>query len=128
MSNIETQEQIVSALNNLTVMELIALTKKLEQEWGVEALPQVVQSVGPQVVEAPKEAQTEFDVVLVGFPADKKIAIIKLVREILGLGLLESKAVVEGTLPRAIKEGISKDDADAIKTKLTEVGAVVEVR
>lgn len=123
-----TQEQLVSSLNNLTVMELIALTKKLEQEWGVKAEAPVVQQVGPQVVEAPKEAQTEFDVVLVGFPADKKIALIKLVREILGLGLLESKAVVEGALPRAIKEGISKDDADGIKTKLTEVGAIVEVK
>jgi large subunit ribosomal protein L7/L12 len=128
MSNIENQEQLVSALNNLTVMELCNLIHKLEEEWGVKAEAPVVQQVGPQVVEAPKEAQTEFDVVLVGFPADKKIAIIKLVREILGLGLLESKGVVEGVLPKALKEGISKDDAEGIKTKLTEAGAVVEVR
>ena len=127
MSDI-TQEQVVAALGNLSVMELIKLTKDLEQQWGVEALPQVVEQVVITTTEVVKEAQTEFDVMLVSFPPDKKIALIKLVREILTLGLLESKAVVEGALPRAIKEGVSKEEADNVKLRLTEAGAVVEIR
>ena len=127
MSDI-TQEQVVAALGNLSVMELIKLTKDLEEKWGVEAKPAVLETVFLPTIEVVKEAQTEFDVLLVGFPADKKIALIKMVREILGLGLLESKAVVEGTLPRAIKEGVSKEEADNVKARLMEAGAVMEIK
>lgn len=125
MSNI-TSEDVVKALGNLSVMELIALTKDLEAKWGVKALPQVVQQTAPQE-EVKTVAQTEFDVVFVSFAADKKMTLIKLVRELLGTGLLEAKTLVE-SLPKTIKEGISKEDAEALKAKLTDAGAVVELK
>jgi large subunit ribosomal protein L7/L12 len=118
-------EQVVDALGNLTVVQLIALTKTLEAKWGLQALPQAT-----LVISTPREvevvAQTEFSISLVSYPADKKIGLVKLVRELLGLGLLESKALVESA-PKLLKEGISKEDVEMIKVKLMDAGGVVEI-
>lgn len=121
------KEDVVRRLGNLTVLELIALTKELEQKWGVKAVPQVapVPTVFPTDVTAP--VKDEFDVVLASVPADKKMAVIKVVREVSGLGLKESKELVEAA-PKTLKEGVSKADADELNRKLTEAGAVVEVK
>jgi large subunit ribosomal protein L7/L12 len=109
-------------------MELISLTRELEQLWGVEAKPGVVEAVFIPTHEVVKEAQTEFEVVLLSFPADKKIALVKVIREVLGLGLLESKNVIESVLPKSIKDGMSQVDAEALKVRLMETGAVAEIR
>lgn len=122
-----TQDEVVAALGNMTVMELIALTKHLEQHWGVEAKPQMAEITAPVETVAQGPAQTEFDVWLVSFPADKKMGLIKLVREVMGTGLKESKELVEST-PKVIKEGLSKDDTEVLKARLMEAGGVVEVK
>lgn len=124
-----TQEDVVQYLGNLSVMQLISLTKELEQTWGVEAKPQFVEptNLPTQQIETQVE-QTEFNLTLVSFPADKKIALVKLVREVLGMGLLDSKNLIEAAMPKLIKEGISKDDAEALKAKFAEVGAVVDIK
>jgi large subunit ribosomal protein L7/L12 len=122
-----TQEQVVEALGNLTVVELIALTRRCEQQWGVEAKPQLVQSVGVETPVETQAAQTEFEVVFVSYPADKKMGLVKLVREVMGLGLLESKNLVEA-VPKTLKEGLTKEEAETLKARLTEAGAVCEVK
>ena len=121
-------DNLAQQLGQLNVMQLVALTKKLEADWGVSALPQV-QSIGlpGQVDTAKKEEQTEFTVSLVSFPADKKMGMVKLVREICGLGLLESKNLVEA-VPKSLKEGVNKQDADALVAKIQEAGGVAEVK
>lgn len=120
------KEELVTALGNLTPVQLVELTKELEEKWGVKAVPQVsnVGNVSPQ-----EEAvvQTEFTVVLASFAADKKMTVVKAVRELTGMGLLESKQLVEGA-PKTIKDSLSKEDAEALKAKLTEAGAVIEVK
>jgi len=120
-------EEIAIAIGNLTVMEIIALTKEMEAKWNLKALPVFTDVPVVVVTDDVKEAQTEFDVVLVSFPADKKMTLVKLVREILAIGLLESKTLVE-SLPKTIKEGISKEDAEAIKARFTEVGVLAEIK
>ncbi len=124
-------DQIVEALSKMTVMDLVALTKKLEETWGVKAAPVAVAAgpVGAGPSEAPKaEEKTEFTVTLDGLadPA-KKINVIKVVREITNLGLKEAKDLVEGA-PKPVKENVSKQDAEAIKKKLEEGGAKVSVK
>lgn len=121
-----TKEDVVNALGNLSVMELIALTRQLEAQWGVKAEPPVVQ-VERQEVKDEKATQTEFTVILASVPADKKMAVIKVVRELTGLGLKESKELVESA-PKPVKELIMASEADELKTKLTAAGAVVEVK
>jgi len=123
MSNFST-EDVVKALGNLSVLELIALTKELETKWGVEAKPQAVE-VKQQ--EAPKEVQTEFSVILLPVSAAAKMNTIKLVRELLTIGLKEAKDFVEQA-PKVVKDGIDKAEADALVARLTEVGAVCEIR
>lgn len=122
---------LVEELSKLTVLEAADLVKKLEEKWGVTAAaPVAVAAAGPAgAAAAPAaEAKTNFDVVLVSFPADKKIAVIKAVREVkAGLGLAEAKALVEGA-PKPVLEGAAKADADAAKKKLEEAGAKVEVK
>ena len=119
-----TNAEIIDAIKELTVMELNELVKACEEEFGVSAAAGVaVVAAGP--AEAVEE-KTEFDVELTSFGA-QKIKVIKVVREITGLGLAEAKAVVDGA-PKALKEAISKDDAEAIKAKLEEVGAKVEIK
>jgi large subunit ribosomal protein L7/L12 len=122
-------DDVVNSLGNMSVMELIALTKHLEEKWGLEAKPDFSQAVithGTTLEVQPSE-QTEFNVFLVSHTPDKKMAVVKMVRELLSLGLLESKTLVE-SLPKQIKEGISKEDAEALKVRLTEAGATVEVK
>lgn len=117
---------LVGALGQLNAMELVALTKQLEADWGVSATPQV----SNQVVEVPTDTaveQTEFNVVLASFPADKKMSVIKAIREVCGLGLKESKELAE-TAPKMVKEAVSKEDAEMYRMKLTEAGAVIEVK
>ena len=117
------KEQILEAIKAMTVLELNDLVKAIEEEFGVTAAAPVAAAGGGA---AAVEEQTEFDVVLASAGAEK-IKVIKAVREITGLGLKEAKEVVDNA-PKALKEGISKEDAEAIKAKLEEVGASVEVK
>ncbi len=118
-------DDVVKALGNMTVLEVIALTKDLEAKWGVEAKPAPVQFVESNVKRV--EEQTEFTVTLVSVPADKKMAVVKAVRELTLLGLKESKDLVEAA-PKMLKESISAADAEDLKVKLTAAGAVIEVK
>ncbi len=119
------QDDVVKALGNMTVMQLIALTKELEQKWDVKAEPKMVAVVPTNTT--PVEEKTEFDIVLISFAADKKMTVVKAVRELSGLGLVESKNLVEAA-PKLVKEGLSKEDAASFQAKLIEAGAVVEVK
>ena len=123
-----TQEQVVEYLSGLTVMQVVALTKSLEDKWGVKAAPVAV--AGPAAAAAgPAEAaeeKTEFTVVLKAAGANK-IGAIKAVREITGLGLKDAKDLVEGA-PKPVKEGVSKAEADEMAAKLKEAGAEVEIK
>ena len=121
-----TEKDVVKALGNMNVMQLIALTKELESKWGVEGKPQVQEGTSPNV-EVQENTQTEFNLTLVSYPPEKKITLVKLVRELLGLGLLESKSLVE-SVPKMIKEGGTKEEVEALRVKLTEAGATVEVK
>ncbi len=122
---------LVEELSKLTVIEAADLVKKLEEKWGVSAAaPVAVAAVGgPGGPAAPAaEAKTTFDVILLSAPADKKISVIKAVREVkAGLGLAEAKALVEGA-PKTVLEGANKADSDAAKKKLEEAGGKVEVK
>ncbi len=123
--------KLVEELGKLTVIEAADLVKKLEEAWGVTAAAPVAVAAAPAgggAAAPAAEAKTEFDVILVSVPADKKISVIKAVREVkAGLGLAEAKALVEGA-PKPILEGGKKEDADAAKKKLEEAGAKVEVK
>jgi large subunit ribosomal protein L7/L12 len=122
-------EKLVDELSALTVMEAAELSKMLEEKWGVSAAaPVAVAAAGGAGGDAGAagEEKTEFDVILTGF-GDNKIGVIKEVRAITGLGLKEAKEAVEGA-PKAIKEGVSKDEAETIKKQLEGAGATVEVK
>ncbi len=119
------KEQIIEAIKSMTILELNELVKACEEEFGVSAAaPVAVAGAGAAVAEV--EEQTEFTVVLAGAGAEK-IKVIKVVREITGLGLKEAKDLVDGA-PANVKEGIAKAEAEEIKTKLTDVGATVELK
>ena len=121
----EKTTQILDLIKGLTILELSDLVKAVEEEFGVSAAPVAV--AGAAVAAAPAaEEKTEFDVVLTGFGA-KKLDVIKVVREITGLGLKEAKEMVEGA-PKTLKEGASKEDAEALKAKLEAAGATVEIK
>ena len=119
---------IVEEIKSLTILELNELVKAVEEEFGVSAAaPVAVAGAAVAGAAAPAaEEKTEFDVVLTGF-GDKKLGVIKVIREITGLGLKEAKDLVEGC-PKTVKEGISKEDAEKIKAQLTEAGATVEIK
>jgi large subunit ribosomal protein L7/L12 len=119
---------IADQLSELTVMEAAELATLLEEKWGVSAAAPVAVAAGVPAAggEAAAEEKTEFDVILVGF-GDKKIQVIKEVRGITGLGLKEAKELVEG-VPKPLKEGIAKDEADEIKSKIEEAGGQVDVK
>ena len=120
--------EIVSAIESLTLIECSELVKALEEKFGVVAAAPVAAGAGAAAPAAAAEEKTEFDVVLTGFDAAKKVAIIKAVREVVpGLGLKEAKDIVEGA-PKTLKEAASKEDAEAIKKKLAEAGATVEIK
>ena len=120
-----TKEQIIEAVKAMTVLELNDLVKAIEEEFGVTAAAPVVMAGGAAGGGAAAE-KTEFDVVLAS-AGDQKIKVIKVVREITGLGLKEAKELVDNT-PKPLKEGVSKEEAEEIKGKLEEVGANVEVK
>ena len=118
---------LIEEVKSLTVLELSELVKALEEEFGVSAAaPAVAVAAAPAAAAPAAEEKTEFDVVLKSTGANK-INVIKVVKEITGLGLKEAKALVDEA-PKTVKEGASKDDAESIKTKLTEAGAEVELK
>ncbi|NYE57933.1 50S ribosomal protein L7/L12 [Carboxydothermus ferrireducens] len=122
-------QEILEAVKSLTVLELAELVKAFEEEFGVSAAAPVAVAAAPVASAAAAPAQeekTEFDVILVS-PGAQKVNVIKVVREITGLGLKESKDLVDGA-PKPVKEKVSKADAEAIKAKLEEVGATVEIK
>ncbi len=125
------QQQVIEYIKGISVLELSQLVKALESELGVSAaaaMPMVMAGGGGGAAAAPAaEEKTDFNVSLVSFPADKKINIIKAVREVTSLGLKEAKDLVEGA-PKAIKEAVTKDEAAAIKKKFEDAGAKVEVK
>jgi large subunit ribosomal protein L7/L12 len=124
-----TKEQVVDFLSQMSVLDLAALTKELEDKWGVKAAPVAVAAAPGAAAAggaAPAAEQTEFTIVLTDAGANK-IGVIKAVREVTNLGLKEAKDLVDGA-PKTVKEGVNKADADSIKKKLTEAGAKVDVK
>ena len=122
-----TNEEILEAIASKSVLEISELIKMMEDKFGVSAAAAAVAVAGPAAAAAPAaEEKTEFDVVLAEIGSNK-IAVIKAVREITGLGLKEAKDLVEGA-PKAVKEGVSKDDAEELKKQLEEAGAKVEIK
>jgi len=122
------KEELIEAIGSMSVLELSELVSALEDKFGVSAAAPVAAAAGPAAggEAAAEEEQTEFNVILAS-AGDKKIQVIKAVREITGLGLKEAKAVVDGA-PAPVKEGVSKDEAEDVKSKLEAAGAVVEVK
>jgi large subunit ribosomal protein L7/L12 len=118
--------KIVDELSKLTVLEAAELAKMLEEKWGVTAAAAVAVAAAPGAAAAPVEEKTEFTVMLAAI-GDKKIEVIKEVRALTGLGLKEAKDLVEAA-PKAVKEGVNKEEADKIKTTLEKVGAKVELK
>lgn len=122
-----TKEEFISAVESMTVLELAELVKAMEEKFGVSAAAPVAVAAAPAAGgAAAEEEKTEFDVILTAAGA-QKIGVIKVVREITGLGLKEAKALVDGT-PAPVKEKVAKADAESIKAKLEEAGATVEVK
>ena len=121
-----TNEEIIEALKEKTLLEASELVKMIEDTFGVSAAAPAAVVAGPAAAAPAEEEKTEFDVVLEGF-GDNKIAVIKVVREITGLGLKEAKEVVEGA-PKAVAEGVNKEKAEEIKAKLEEAGAAVTLK
>lgn len=119
------REQVKDYIKNMSLLEAAGLVKELEEELGVSAAAPVAVAAAPAAAAAAEE-KTEFDAVLTG-AGEKKIQVIKVVREITGLGLKEAKDLVDGA-PKNVKEGVSKDEAEDIKTKIEEVGGSVEVK
>ena len=121
---------IAEQLSGLTILEAASLVKMLEEKWGVSAAAPVAVAAGPvggaAAAAAPAEEKTEFDVILTSV-GDKKINVIKVVREVTSLGLKEAKDLVEGA-PKPVKEGVSKSEAEDIKKKFAEVGAAIEIK
>jgi len=121
-----TKEDIINAVAEMSVMDVVELVSAMEEKFGVSAAAAVVAGPAAGGDAGAAEAQTEFDVIL-SAAGDKKVNVIKAVRELTGLGLKEAKGLVDGA-PSAIKEGVSKEDADAAKEALEAAGAVVEVK
>jgi large subunit ribosomal protein L7/L12 len=125
------KDDILDAISKMSIMEVVELISDMEKKFGVTAAaPVAMVAAGPAAggaAAAPAEEKTEFTVVLKEYPADKKVTVIKVVREITGLGLKEAKDLVDGA-PKPVKEGIAKADAEAAKKKLEEAGAKVAVK
>ncbi|MGA8705590.1 MAG: 50S ribosomal protein L7/L12 [Steroidobacteraceae bacterium] len=125
------KDEVLDAIAKMSVIEVVELIADMEKKFGVTAAAPVAMAAGPAAAggaaAAPVEEQTEFTVTLKEYPADKKVTVIKVIREITGLGLKEAKDLVEGA-PSTVKEGVSKTDVDTIKKKLEETGAKVEVK
>jgi large subunit ribosomal protein L7/L12 len=128
MTMAASKEQILEAISNMTIMEVVDLVKMMEDKFGVTAAAPVAVAAAAGAAAAPAaEEKTEFTVTLKAYPADKKVGVIKVIREITGLGLKEAKDLVEGA-PSTVKEGVSKADAEKIKKQLEDGGAQVEVK
>ena len=121
-----TKEDILNAIAEMPVMELVELIEAAEEKFGVDASAAVAVAAGPAAAAEAVEEKTEFDVVMTSFGGNK-VAVIKAVRSATGLGLKEAKEVVESA-PKAIKEGVSKEEAEALKAELVEAGAEVEIK
>jgi large subunit ribosomal protein L7/L12 len=124
------KEDILNAISSMTIMEIVDLVKMMEEKFGVSAAAPVAVAAaapGAAAAAAPAEEKTEFTVTLKEYPADKKVTVIKVIREVTGLGLKEAKDLVEG-VPSTVKEGVSKADSDKIKKSLEDAGAKVEVK
>ena len=120
-------QEIISAVESMTILELADLVKAMEEKFGVSAAAPVAVAAGPAAAAEPAEEKTEFDVVLKDVGAEK-IKVIKVVREVVaGLGLKEAKELVDGA-PKTLKEGVSKEAAEEIKKKFAEVGATIEIK
>jgi large subunit ribosomal protein L7/L12 len=124
------KDEILDAISNMSVLQVVELIADMEKKFGVTAAAPVAAAAGPGAAAAPAaavEEQTEFTATLKEYPADKKVTVIKVIREITGLGLKEAKDLVEG-VPSLVKEGVSKADVEVIKKKLEDAGAKVEVK
>jgi len=122
------KEQILESISNMTIMEVVDLVKMMEEKFGVTAAAPVAAAAAAAGAAAPAaEEKTEFTVVLKAYPAEKKVTVIKVIREITGLGLKEAKDLVEGA-PSTVKESVSKADSEKFKKQLEDGGATVEVK
>ena len=125
------KDEILEAISNMTVMQVVELISDMEKKFGVTAAAPVAMVAGggggAAAAAAPAEEKTEFTVILKEYPADKKVGVIKVIRELTGLGLKEAKDLVEG-VPGTVKEGVNKADSDSMKKKLEEAGAKVEIK
>ncbi|HEY7887064.1 MAG TPA: 50S ribosomal protein L7/L12 [Steroidobacteraceae bacterium] len=124
------KDEILDAISKMTLMEVVELISDMETKFGVTAAAPVAVAAAPgagAAAAAPAEEKTEFTVILKEYPADKKVTVIKVIREITGLGLKEAKDLVEG-VPSTVKEAVSKADSDGMKKKLEDAGAKVEIK
>jgi large subunit ribosomal protein L7/L12 len=123
------KDEILDAIGKMSIIDVVELIADMEKKFGVTAAAPVAMAAGPAAgaAAAPVEEQTEFTVTLKEYPADKKVTVIKVIREITGLGLKEAKDLVEGA-PATVKEAVAKADVEVIKKKLEDVGAKVEVK
>jgi large subunit ribosomal protein L7/L12 len=122
------KEQILESISNMTIMEVVDLVKMMEDKFGVTAAAPVAAAAAAAGAAAPAaEEKTEFTVILKAYPAEKKVTVIKVIREITGLGLKEAKDLVEGA-PSTVKESVSKADSEKFKKQLEDGGATVEVK
>jgi large subunit ribosomal protein L7/L12 len=122
------KDEILDSISKMTVLEVVELISDMEKKFGVTAAAPVAAAAAPAAAAAaPVEEKTEFTVVLKEYPADKKVSVIKVIRELTGLGLKEAKDLVEGA-PQSVKEGVNKADSDSMKKKLEDVGAKVEIK
>jgi large subunit ribosomal protein L7/L12 len=124
------KEDILNTISSMTIMEIVELVKMMEEKFGVSAAAPVAVAAaapGAAAAAAPAEEKTEFTVTLKEYPADKKVTVIKVIREVTGLGLKEAKDLVEG-VPSTVKDAVSKADAEKIKKSLEDAGAKVEVK
>jgi large subunit ribosomal protein L7/L12 len=125
------KDEILDAISNMTVMQVVELISDMEKKFGVTAAAPVAMmaggGAGAAAAAAPVEEKTEFTVVLKEYPADKKVTVIKVVRELTGLGLKEAKDLVEG-VPGTVKEGVNKADSESMKKKLEDAGAKVDIK
>ena len=124
------KDEILDAISNMTVMQVVELISDMEKKFGVTAAAPVAMAAGggaAAAAAAPVEEKTEFTVILKEYPADKKVGVIKVVRELTGLGLKEAKDLVEG-VPGTVKEGVNKADSESMKKKLEDASAKVEIK
>jgi large subunit ribosomal protein L7/L12 len=124
------KDEILESISKMTVLEVVELISDMEKKFGVTAAAPVAAAAAPgaaAAAAAPVEEKTEFTVVLKEYPADKKVSVIKVIRELTGLGLKEAKDLVEGAT-QTVKEGVNKADSEGIKKKLEDVGAKVEIK